>query len=976
MNIEPKVSIIIPAYNSAEHISSIIDSVKAQSLTAFECIIINDGSADNTEEVVRALIEGDDRFRLVTQENQGVGAARNKGIEMASGKYIAFYDADDNVPPHALADLHLRAEKTDADLVIGRMLYSNLGEFHETNSLRRLGRKDYTHPFDRDLASNSSVCNKLFRRSVIIDNGLAFSEAKRYEDLLFCLQFEGKCNRITGCNEVVYTYERRPYWQEASAMMHNTLSMVEDMIAALDLCVHTIDENYKTRRASMKDSDEMAIKELDIQYERLRSSLYTRFVRTNFIDEVYRFAWTADRDAIDRIRELIPEYKKNIFPLDWIEGVREREADLPFEDDNILPLEELEKRPLVTFVVYGPEDEETLNNVVKGIYSQNLPLFEVAIRADLYDKLEPGMKDLRNMYKVDTTDNREFRELAYKACRGRYMWFIDRAVYLSRTCVKRMIDAMEMTSNCLFISAPIMHLVDGEYKRVDANAATFVPEFSKRKLRTEYNQLDYLWINKLFSVAKFDSMKEPFSKGDWESMDRFYVKSNNKKTTDLFILADITDEDVLEQVRSKEVLNTWKAKLKEEDDFRESLELRNKKEKTVEEKRKGSRVTAWKKFFRWATVKVIYPLVYALYKRKPVVPGKVLFVEPTQLEPTNSVKGMVRAVKAAGYDNIIQLSLAHNKVRRKEQLKRELRFIRELATAEYVFTTEALSTVGGFRKRPETKLVNLWHGCGAFKKFGFSTAELKFGGDLQEKLKYPDYSNADLITVSSPDVIWAYEEAMNYKDAGVVKATGISRTDIFYDPEYVEKARKRIHELVPEIGDRKVILYAPTFRGRVRKAKAPDKLDIAALNRELGDEYFLLIKHHPHVRVRPHIPVECRDFARDVTTEATIDDLLCCTDICISDYSSLVFEYSLFGKPMIFFAYDLEEYNDWRGFYYDYDELTPGPVVMSNEEIIRYVRNIDTEFDKDAVDRFRDRFMSSCDGHATQRILETIGMVQ
>lgn len=104
----------------------------------------------------------------------------------------------------------------------------------------------------------------------------------------------------------------------------------------------------------------------------------------------------------------------------------------------------------------------------------------------------------------------------------------------------------------------------------------------------------------------------------------------------------------------------------------------------------------------------------------------------------------------------------------------------------------------------------------------------------------------------------------------------------------------------------------------------------------------------------------------------TIEDLLCVSDICISDYSSLVFEYSLFERPMLFFAYDLDEYFDWRGFYYDYNELTPGPVCKTNDEMIDYISHLDERFDKQKVIDFKEKFMRSCDGHATDRILHMV----
>ena len=128
-----------------------------------------------------------------------------------------------------------------------------------------------------------------------------------------------------------------------------------------------------------------------------------------------------------------------------------------------------------------------------------------------------------------------------------------------------MIAVMESGENYLFVSAPVISRCDGEYASVRANAASFINEYAKRYLRTEYNQLDYLWCNKLFSMAKLKSMKDPFGQGDYETIDRFYVRSNYTKTNALSLLTEFTDDDVLQFVKSNTVKSTWEAKLKEEE---------------------------------------------------------------------------------------------------------------------------------------------------------------------------------------------------------------------------------------------------------------------------------------------------------------------------------------------------------------------------------------------------------------------------
>ena len=313
-------------------------------------------------------------------------------------------------------------------------------------------------------------------------------------------------------------------------------------------------------------------------------------------------------------------------------------------------------------------------------------------------------------------------------------------------------------------------------------------------------------------------------------------------------------------------------------------------------------------------------------------------------------------------------------VSRKEYRERCKAFIADIATAKYVFMDEATNVNGCFEMRPETVVTQLWHGCGAFKKFGFSTADAIFGASRKDMENYPFNKNYTHVTVSSPDVIWAYEEAMRYThESGVVKALGSSRTDIFYDEEFIKSAYDELYEKFPAAKGKKVILYAPTFRGRVAKAKSPNVLNLTELFEAFGEEYVVIMKHHPLVRKRPAIPEELiNTFAVDFTTDMSIETLLCVSDICISDYSSLVFEYSLFERPMIFLAHDLEDFFDWRGFYYDYDELTPGPVVKTTQEVVDYISDIDNLFDKQAVKDFRNKFMCSCDGHATERIIDTV----
>lgn len=364
--------------------------------------------------------------------------------------------------------------------------------------------------------------------------------------------------------------------------------------------------------------------------------------------------------------------------------------------------------------------------------------------------------------------------------------------------------------------------------------------------------------------------------------------------------------------------------------------------------------------------------VYKKAAKAPVDENKIVFVEIRLPYLTNSFEVIFDEL-VNNYDYSIHPHFLRNsQCTRPEYRKRCLDAVEDIATAKYVFLNEASNVISAIPLRPETKIIQLWHGCGAFKKFGLSTADLIFGETRKQQLAHPFNKNYSLVTVSSPEVIWAYNEAMNIaEDSGIVQATGSSRTDIFYDDEFIQSCYDHLYDVMPQAKGKKVILYAPTFRGRVAKAKTPDMLNIKMFYDYLGEDYVLLFKHHPLVKEPTPIPQEYSHFAVNMGDTMGIEELLSVSDICISDYSSLVFEYSLFEKPLIFFAYDLDEYFDWRGFYYDYFELAPGPVVKTNFEMIDYIQNIDTRFDKKAIQDFRYKFMRSCDGQATQRILES-----
>ncbi len=379
------------------------------------------------------------------------------------------------------------------------------------------------------------------------------------------------------------------------------------------------------------------------------------------------------------------------------------------------------------------------------------------------------------------------------------------------------------------------------------------------------------------------------------------------------------------------------------------------------------------RILRFVTLKLIYPSIYKRESKKIVDLNKVVFVEVRMDKISDSFSIIYDKLKNNYNYNIKTYFLGSGFVSKFENIRRSKTMVKDIGTAKYIFLNESSDVISCVPMRKETIVTQLWHGCGAFKKFGMSTADLIFGDDRKTLEKYPYHKNYTHVTVSSPEVIWAYEEAMSYKDKkGVVTATGISRSDFFFDENVNKNAYERLYKEFPSAKGKKVILYAPTFRGRVASAKTSEELDISLFFENFKEQYVIVFKHHPFVKNISPISDEYKNFAMDLTEKMTIEDLLLVSDICISDYSSLVFEYSLLERPMIFFAYDLDEYYDWRGFYYEYTSFVPGPIMKDNDSMIEYIRNIENTFDRQKVIDFKDKFMSSCDGHSTERIMDMV----
>ena len=215
----PRISVIVPMYNVEDFIGECIESLRAQSFKDFEAVCVDDGSTDDTAQRARAAAGDDERFVFVSRENGGLSAARNSGLDVATGDYVSFLDADDRYAIAALESLIATATAGDLDVVE----FSACTEY-ENEAARKLHEEDYSFRTTvRGVWSGqalfahywqmreyvSSACFHLVRRRLIEDNGLRFGEGLLHEDELFTPLMYAYADRVAFLNEPYYRRRMR-----------------------------------------------------------------------------------------------------------------------------------------------------------------------------------------------------------------------------------------------------------------------------------------------------------------------------------------------------------------------------------------------------------------------------------------------------------------------------------------------------------------------------------------------------------------------------------------------------------------------------------------------------------------------------------------------------------------------------------------------------------------------------------------------
>ena len=279
-------------------------------------------------------------------------------------------------------------------------------------------------------------------------------------------------------------------------------------------------------------------------------------------------------------------------------------------------------------------------------------------------------------------------------------------------------------------------------------------------------------------------------------------------------------------------------------------------------------------------------------------------------------------------------------------------------------------------KPKKTIYLQTWHGT-PLKKLAYDMKEVLMPGTTTEQYKqnfFLESRNWDYLVSPNRYSTDIFKRAFRFEKE--IIESGYPRNDLFYKPnrEEIAKGFKKKHNL-PK--DKKVILYAPTWRDNQYHQKGKYKLDmhldLEKLRTELGSEYIIILRMHYLVAENFNLEAY-QGFAWDFSKHEDIQELYLISDLLITDYSSVFFDYANLKRPMIFFTYDLEEYkDDIRGFYFNFEEKAPGPLVKTTEEVINAIKGLgEAAISNNRMNEFYQRFCYLEDGHSAERVVKEV----
>ncbi len=252
----PKISIIVPVYNCEKYLEKCLESLINQTLKDIEIICINDGSTDNSLKIIKDYALKDNRIKILSKENEGLSAARNDGLKIASGEYIGFVDSDDWVADDFYEKLYNSATKYNSEIACANIIRT--GKNNQSYKLRYDKEEFFTENKQKLIAANipykNYVWNKIYNRKSLIALNLEFIKGKAYEDIPWSIQVIYSLKGIVTVPNCNYYYRRTPNSIRSSKKEKNYLDCIEMEKIMIDFAkMHNLESILKNYKMAKRD---------------------------------------------------------------------------------------------------------------------------------------------------------------------------------------------------------------------------------------------------------------------------------------------------------------------------------------------------------------------------------------------------------------------------------------------------------------------------------------------------------------------------------------------------------------------------------------------------------------------------------------------------------------------------------------------------------------------------------------------------
>ena len=914
----PDVAVVLIGYNDAERLPAAVASVLNQTLSNLELVIVDDASTDGMGDVAEALAAASPKVRSVRLPTNSGGCSRprNVGLQHIRAPYVMFLDSDDVLERHACKNLLLAIERSGADFASGRCVQVDMDTGVQRPWMAGLSDKRAVwdgireHP---ELINDTLCTNKLYRVSFLDKYEIRFPEGLHYEDLAFTAEVYCSASRIAIIPEVVY------YWQIHGSHPQASISRRRDDIKNFRdrLAIHRLIRSFLDR-AGLQDMKALT----DDRFLHIELKLYLRELVDR--DARYQKEWMSL--ASSYLRELdinqIMSQQRGCRLTTYL--VRQGDVELAIAATDLW----LTGRVSVPLVQAGdtlyfadaylddPRGREALDvtwlRALDATFSK-LPLNVTLsqLRAD-GDTLRLSGFALNQLERIPTDGD---VEVTLRLRNETMRWWQGVDFPASRVTV----DADRLTWEA----------------DVDTRA---IPPATKRG--TVWNvSCRISWrgqVNGQLMGARRKTLPEPSSR----------TRAVTATVTPLGVLTLVDNRPVPPPPIGQRLL------------------------------RRAERLTVVSRISRKLSGRPIKTLAYrTVLRRLPLRPRTVVFESHLGKQYSDNPKYLYEAMTAAGLDYRMVWSYARKPQRfpdRAIKVERESwRYYYELARAGYIVDNQGLPAV--VVRRPGQRYVQTWHGT-PFKHMGFDEPRVAAAAEPEQQRLQVAVDRWDdfVVTSSWSDDIFrnAFRLRSRTLDTGYPRNDPLSRAD---DIEMRQELRQRLG--LPE--DRKILLYAPTFRRYPKAytlgnpANSPH-IDLRIFEEHLDDEWFIVLRAHYLDRLR--VPRRFSNIARNMSGYDDVTDLLIVADAVLTDYSSIMFDYAITGRPMAFYASDYELYRRIRGSYFDLRSEAPGPMVTTTEEIVAWLENLDATAAQYAerYQAFRDRYCEFEDGSAAEKIIDLV----